>query len=152
MTVQILPPQALQQQLQTAEKICHQNNKKLTPIRRTVLELLIQAQHSLKAYELLERMQNIYPGAAPPTVYRALDFLTEMGLIHRIDAVNAWTACVNAAGKPHDLFIVCTQCRQVVEIHAPELSHKIAQCIAQAGFQFTQNDTELRALCIQCAA
>lgn len=150
MTVKVLAPQALQQQLKTAERLCMQRNQRLTPLRRTVLELLLRANRSLRAYELLEQMQQIHPGAAPPTVYRALDFLTEQGLIHRIDALNAWTACVDAEGKPHDLFIICTQCGQVAEVHAPELSQQIAHCIAQAGFRFAQSDTELRALCTQC--
>lgn len=150
MTVKVLAPQALQQQLKTAERLCLQRNQRLTPLRRTVLELLLRADRSLRAYELLEQMRQIHPGAAPPTVYRALDFLTEQGLIHRIDALNAWTACVDAEGKPHDLFIVCTQCGQVAEVHAPELSRQIAHCIAQAGFHFAQSDTELRALCTQC--
>src|SRR5699024_11571323 len=133
MTVQVLAPPALQAQLKIAEQICRQRKKRLTPLRRTVLELLIRAERSLKAYELLELMQEIHPGTAPPTGYRALDFLTEEGLIHRIDAVNAWTACVHAAGAPHDLFVVCTECRQVAELHAPELSQQIAQCTALAG-------------------
>ena len=150
MTVQVLTPPALQAQLKIAEQICRQRKKRLTPLRRTVLELLIRAERSLKAYELLELMQEIHPGTAPPTVYRALDFLTEQGLIHRIDAVNAWTACVDAAGAPHDLFVVCTECRQVVELHAPELSRQIAQCIALAGFGFAEQETELRALCSDC--
>lgn len=150
MTVKVLAPQALQQQLKTAERLCAQRNRRLTPLRRTVLELLIRADRSLKAYELLEQMQRVHPGAAPPTVYRALDFLTEQGLVHRIDSLNAWIACVDVEGKPHDLFIICTQCGQVAEIHAPELSQQIAHCIVQAGFQFAQGDTELRALCTQC--
>ena|SRR5690625_1095641 len=150
MTVKVLAPQALQQQLKTAERLCMQRNQRLTPLRRTVLELLLRANRSLRAYELLEQMQQIHPGAAPPTVYRALDFLTEQGLIHRIDALNAWTACVDAEGKPHDLFIICTQCGQVAEVHAPKLSQQIAHCIAQAGFRFAQSDTELRALCTEC--
>ncbi len=150
MTVQVLTPPALHAQLKIAEQICRERNTRLTPLRRTVLELLIRAERSLKAYELLEQMQAVHPGAAPPTVYRALDFLTEQGLIHRIDAVNAWTACVDAAGVPHDLFIVCTECRQVVELHAPELSQQIAQCISSAGFGLSKQETELRAVCQDC--
>src|SRR5699024_2326873 len=150
MSVQVLAPPALQAQLKIAEQICRQRKKRLTPLRRTVLELLIRAGRSLRAYELLERMQEIHPGTAPPTVSRALDCSTEPGLIHRIDAVNAWTACVDAAGAPHDLFVVCTECRQVVELPAPELSRQIAQCIALAGFGFAEQETELRALCSDC--
>src|SRR5690625_1756835 len=113
MTVQVLTPPALQAQLKIAEQICRQRNKRLTPLRRTVLEMLIRANRRPQAYELLERMQDVHPGAAQPTVYRALDFLTEQGLIHRIDAVNAWSACVDAAGAPHGLFLVWLECRQV---------------------------------------
>lgn len=152
MTIRVLTPQALQAQLHTAERLCKQRNKRLTPLRRKVLELLIRAERGLKAYELLEQIQADHPNAAPPTVYRALDFLTEQELIHRLDAVNAWSACVDAAGKPHDLFVVCTNCRQVVELHAPDLSEQLAHCIALAGFSFDAQETELRALCNDCVA
>src|SRR5690625_7119145 len=108
MTVQVLTPPALQAQLKIAEQICRQRNKRLTPLRRTVLEMLIRANRSLKAYELLERMQDVHPGAAPPTVYRALDFLTEQGLIHRIDPANARTACGDDARARRDPFAVRT--------------------------------------------
>lgn len=150
MTVHILTPPAIQKQLKTAERLCAQRKKRLTPIRRTVLELLIRAQRSLRAYELLEQIQTLHPKAAPPTVYRALDFLTEQGLAHRLEAINAWTACVDAAGQPHDLLVICNQCGQVVEIHAPQLSAQIAQCIDQAGFAARPFETELRALCTDC--
>src|SRR5690606_12796407 len=77
----------------TAQKLCESRGKRLTPTRRKVLEILLHHGRSLKAYELLEHMRDVQQGAAPPTVYRALDFLVEEGLVHRLDAINAWTAC-----------------------------------------------------------
>ncbi|HRL20572.1 Fur family transcriptional regulator [Alcaligenes sp. SDU_A2] len=151
MPVHILTPHAIEHQLATAEQLCLQRGKRLTSIRRQVLEILIQAQRSLKAYELLDRVREFQPGAKPPTVYRALDFLTEEGLIHRLDAVNAWTACVDAGGHPHDLLIVCIQCGTVVELCAPALSQKLADCVREAGFALSGHETELRALCQRCA-
>src|SRR5690554_7287313 len=150
MPIHVLTPQAIEQQLQNAEQLCKQRQKRLTPIRKQVLELLIRAQRSLKAYELLDQIKTIQPNAAPPTVYRALDFLTEEGLIHRLDAINAWTACVDVAGEPHDLLVVCTQCGAVAEMRAPRLSEQINDCILQAGFALASPETELRAVCLQC--
>ncbi len=152
MPVHILTPTAIEDQLATAEQLCLERGKRLTSIRRQVLEILIQAQRSLRAYELLDLVREFQPGAKPPTVYRALDFLTEEGLIHRLDAVNAWTACVDAGGHPHDLLIVCTQCGTVVELCAPALSKKLADCVRDAGFALSGHETELRGLCQRCVA
>jgi Fur family zinc uptake transcriptional regulator len=139
-------------QLNTAESLCLQRGKRLTPIRRKVLEILLQQQRSLKAYELLDEIRQVQPGAAPPTVYRALDFLIEEGLIHRLDAINAWTACLDAAGEPHDLLVICTQCGAVAEFSDPVLSRQLAEKVAGAGFVLANHETELRALCEKCHA
>ncbi len=143
-------PTALASQLDTAESLCRSRGKRLTPIRRKVLEILLRQQRSLKAYELLEEIRPAQAGAAPPTVYRALDFLVEEGLIHRLDAINAWTACLDAAGTPHDLLVICTGCGAVAELSDPALSLQLAQKVAQAGFTLSTHETELRALCRQC--
>ncbi len=150
MPVHILTPQALEQQLATAEQLCMERGKRLTAIRKQVLEILLQAQRSLKAYELLDMIRSTLPGATPPTVYRALDFLTEEGLIHRLDAVNAWTACVDAGGHPHDVLVVCTECGTVAELSAPALSHTLADYVADAGFSMGTHEIELRAICNPC--
>lgn len=143
-------PQSVGEQLNLAESLCEQRGRRLTPIRRKVLELLLRQGRSLKAYELLEAMRAEHPGAAPPTVYRALDFLTEEGLIHRLDAVNAWMACHDAAGEPHDLLVVCTGCGAVAEVSDPMMSQQLAERVALTGFALATKETEIRALCPQC--
>lgn len=143
-------PASIAKRLDTAEKLCLQRGKRLTPIRRMVLEILLQQRRGVKAYELLDEIRRVQPGAAPPTVYRALDFLIEEGLIHRLDAVNAWSACLDAGGERHDLLVICTQCGAVAEFSDPELSRILAQKVASAGFVLTDHETELRALCGKC--
>ncbi|NYT62619.1 transcriptional repressor [Alcaligenaceae bacterium] len=143
-------PSAVTATLRTAESLCLQRGKRLTPIRRKVLEILLTQQRSLKAYELLELIRNVQHGATPPTVYRALDFLVDEGLAHRLDAINAWTACLDAAGERHDLLVVCTQCGAVAELSDPELSSQLASKVASAGFMLSGHETELRALCGKC--
>lgn len=141
---------AHEHQLQLAQALCEQRGKRLTPIRRKVLEILLDEHRSLKAYELLERIRNAQPGAAPPTVYRALDFLVEEGLVHRLDAINAWTACQDAAGQPHDILVVCTDCGAVAELSDPGLSRELAKRVHDAGFALATHETELRAVCKPC--
>ncbi|SAI67197.1 cation uptake regulatory protein [Bordetella ansorpii] len=143
-------PDAVSEQLALAETLCAERGRRLTPIRRKVLELLLRHGRSLKAYELLEAMRAVHPGAAPPTVYRALDFLMEEGLVHRLDAVNAWSACHDAAGAPHDLLVVCTRCGAVAELSDPVMSRQLAERVARTGYALATHETEIRALCPQC--
>jgi Fur family zinc uptake transcriptional regulator len=143
-------PSSVATQLSTAESLCQERGKRLTPIRRKVLEILLQQQRSLKAYELLDEVRRVQSGAVPPTIYRALDFLVEEGLVHRLDAINAWAACMDAAGTPHDLLVVCTRCGAVAELSDPVMSRRLAEKVAGAGFVLASHETELRALCRQC--
>ncbi len=136
--------------LAVADQLCAERGRRLTPIRRTVLELLLRSGRSLKAYELLEEMRAHHPGSAPPTVYRALEFLVDEGLIHRLDAVNAWTACQHAEGKPHDLLVVCTCCGTVAELSDPEINRLLAERIGHTGYVLATHETEIRAVCPQC--
>ncbi|HLS51445.1 MAG TPA: Fur family transcriptional regulator [Burkholderiaceae bacterium] len=145
-----LTPAQIKAQLKTAEQLCLRRNKRLTPMRRKVLQILLQHGRSLKAYELLEEVRKDHTNAAPPTVYRALDFLVDEGLIHRLDAVNAWTACLDADGEPHNVLIVCTECGVVAELSDPPLSHQLSHTAKQAGFIMANPETELRALCTPC--
>lgn len=147
-----LSSRAISARLRTAELLCSEHGRRLTPIRRQVLQILLQHQRSLKAYELLEQMRLHHPGAAPPTVYRALDFLVETGLAHRLDATNAWTACHDAGGDPHDLLVVCTDCGAVAEVSDPDLNRQLADKVAKTGFTLSTHETELRALCQRCQA
>ncbi|TAM82895.1 MAG: transcriptional repressor [Candidimonas sp.] len=145
-----IPSPRLTRQLGTAQALCERRGRRLTPIRRQVLEILLRQRRSLKAYELLDEIRQIQPGAAPPTVYRALDFLVREGLVHRLDAINAWVACPDAAGEPHDLLIVCTHCGAVAQLSDPILSERLAERVAGTGFVLTGHETELRAVCRRC--
>ncbi|HEX7386380.1 MAG TPA: Fur family transcriptional regulator [Castellaniella sp.] len=136
--------------LALAENLCAQRGSRLTPLRRLVLETLLRHPGSLKAYELLDALRPVQPNAAPPTVYRALEFLTAQGLIHRLDALNAWSACTDAGGHPHDVLVVCTRCGSVAELSDPSLSEQLTQCVAQAGYVLDGHLTELKGLCPRC--
>ncbi|NEN76611.1 transcriptional repressor [Pelistega sp. NLN82] len=146
-------PHSIEQSLAEANSLCMARGKRLTPIREQVLTLMLKNGRGLKAYELLEQMQAIHPSSKPATIYRALEFLEEEGFIHRLDAINGWTACQHIhedAHQHHDLLAVCTECGTVQEISAPEINQQLKNLLQAVGFSQNAPQTEIRATCPNC--
>jgi Fur family zinc uptake transcriptional regulator len=138
--------------LTLADEYCRERGEKLTPIRRKVLELLLNSGRATKAYSLLDEMRQIHPGSAPPTVYRALDFLLSAGLVHRIESINAFTVCHDLTQCQHGILVVCQQCGSVTELHQPKLRQALVTQIEDAGYRLASDEIELKGLCAACQA
>ncbi|MEC5408667.1 Fur family transcriptional regulator [Paraburkholderia sp. MPAMCS5] len=138
--------------LALAEEYCRERGEKLTPIRRKVLELLLNSGRATKAYSLLDDMRQIHPGSAPPTVYRALDFLLSAGLVHRIESINAFTVCHDLTQCQHGILVVCQQCGNVTELHQPKLRQALVAQIEDAGYRIASDEIELKGVCSACQA
>ncbi|MCK4623171.1 MAG: transcriptional repressor [Desulfuromonadales bacterium] len=135
--------------LSIAEKLCRQQGQRFTIIRRRVLELVWQQHKPVGAYELLEMLQQ-NGRTAPPTVYRALDFLQQMGLVHRIESLNAYVGCTHP-GVPHDgQFLICESCKALVELDAASISSAIEQSALESGFETHRQTVEILGLCPNC--
>src|SRR5579872_6651908 len=93
--------------LDRAASLCVQRGARLTEIRRQVLELVWRNHAPIGAYDILGAMQDGHRGAAPPTVYRALDFLMEQGLVHRIESLNAYVGCDRPEQAHVSQFLIC---------------------------------------------
>jgi Fur family zinc uptake transcriptional regulator len=136
-----------------AEAMCIANKERLTPIRRRVLEALLASHAPLGAYELIDRLAA--PGArpAPITVYRALDFLREQGLVHRIESRNAFIACVHnhATGDPV-VFLICEKCGAVGEAASAAVADTIKNASRAAGFTPKTPVIEISGICVNCKA
>tara|TARA_R110000868_G_scaffold78129_2_gene223190 strand:+ start:10269 stop:10739 length:471 start_codon:yes stop_codon:yes gene_type:complete len=113
--------------LAAADALCSRQGERLTPVRRRVLELVLTADRPVKAYDLLEALKPGPGSAKPPTVYRALDFLIGLGLVHKVEALNAFVGCTTVHTHSDgcaELFI-CTHCGAVEERHgAPVSTHR----------------------------
>lgn len=136
--------------LATATALCQRRGARLTDIRRRVLEMIWESHQPVTAYDLLSRLSQERGRTAPPTVYRALDFLSAQGLIHRLESLNAFIGC-NRADHSHDaLFLICTGCGEVAEQAEPGLDALLARLADGRGFQVEQRVVELRGLCPDC--
>jgi Fur family transcriptional regulator, zinc uptake regulator len=145
-------PASSEAALALADEYCRERGEKLTPIRRKVLELLLNSGRATKAYSLLDDMRQIHPGSAPPTVYRALDFLLAAGLVHRIESINAFTVCHDLTQCQHGMLVVCQQCGSVAELHQPKLREALIAQVEHAGYRLAGEEIELKGLCAACQA
>lgn len=136
--------------MQRAEQRCEERGLRLTAIRRRVLELIWENHRPTKAYDLLNAISAERGGAAPPTVYRALDFLLDAGLVHKIESLNAFVGCDAGHGEGHPKFLICRDCERVAEIPSPEIDSAIAREAERAGFAVDQETIEIGGLCGSC--
>lgn len=136
--------------LETAEAECKRRGARLTEVRRRVLELVWQSHAPVGAYALLENLGREGFCAAPPTVYRALDFLLAHGLIHRIERLNAFMGC-SRPGVPHaGQFLLCTGCGAAAELNDPAIDAAVSAAASRLGFTLTGQTVEADGLCPAC--
>lgn len=136
--------------LDRADAACRARGASLTAIRREVLELLYRSPTGVKAYDLLARIKEARPGASPPTVYRALDFLIEQGLAHKIGRMNLFVACQHTSHPIPSLFLVCPKCAGVTELQERSVMSALSNSLAEAGHRLESPEVEISALCPKC--
>jgi len=136
--------------LQRARKVCEENKVRLTPIREKVLLLVWQSHNPLGAYDILPMLSENGKVAAPPTVYRALDFLVAQGLVHRIASLNAFVGCSISSDQHVSQFLLCRKCGVAIEIVAPAITKAITHNADQYGFQIDNESIEISGLCQCC--
>ncbi|CAM3215971.1 Fur family transcriptional regulator, zinc uptake regulator [Paracoccus aminovorans] len=136
--------------LRRAEAQARDEGVRLTPVRRRALEILLESHRAMGAYEVLERLSAEGFGKQPPVAYRALDFLVEQGLAHRVQRLNAYAACLSAERDHSPAFLICRGCEQVAEADSPELRAALADLSAAAGFRIERRTVELLGLCARC--
>ena len=137
--------------LRKAEQLCLERGAQLTPIRHKVLELIWESHEAVKAYDLLERIKPFNDSAKPATVYRALDFLIEQRLIHRVESMNAFIGCNHVEGRHDLLLLICERCRQIEERPAKPVMESLAQELEQAGFAAQRKSIEIHGICKHCS-
>ena len=134
-----------------ARQLCEARGVRLTSLREQVLELVWQSHQPLGAYTLMDMLAKASTRQiAPPTVYRALDFLLEEGLIHRINSLNAFIGCPSPSQKHQSHFLICQNCKVAVELDSPQLDQNLSNIAAESGFTVFSHNVEINGLCPAC--
>ena len=137
--------------LRQAEAICNGRGQKFTPIRRQVLQAMLATHRPLGAYEIIDALAGHMARPAPITVYRALDFLMENGLVHRIESRNAFLACAHNHDTTSTVaFLICDRCGSVGEIPAGPVADSISDAVRATGFAPKLSVVEISGTCGHC--
>lgn len=136
--------------LQSAEEICRRAGARLTRLRRSILLLVLSAERPLTAYEILDLLRPKDPSATPAGVYRSLDFLTELGLVHRIESAKSFVACAMPDHTHPSQMLVCRRCGTVVETEDSRVARATENLGRRLGFALDRNTMEFVGLCSSC--
>lgn len=123
----------------------------MTPVRRKVLELLLQEHRALGAYAILDLLREAGFGSQPPVAYRALDFLVEHGFVHKVERLNAFVACAHPGLSHSPAFMICRLCDAVAEARSAPSKGELGDAARAAGFQIERTVVEAEGLCPSCA-
>lgn len=134
------------------EGACARRDLRLTPLRRDVLELLAESKAPVKAYQLLDLLRARHPNAAPPTVYRALDFMLDNGFIHKLESISSYISCPHPAVEHQVPFLICDNCASAVEVCDPRVAELIEAQASALGFHAHGHTLEVHGICAACAA
>jgi Fur family zinc uptake transcriptional regulator len=135
-----------EQLMAAAKQICDTQGRRFTPLREHVFSLVASHGAPIKAYDLLDKLKPELGSPKPPTVYRALEFLQGLGLVHRVEALNAYVACDHSLGGHVAEFFICENCESLQERHAND--H--VDCVPK-GFQIRRSVIEHYGVCAKCA-
>jgi Fur family zinc uptake transcriptional regulator len=136
--------------IRSAEQLCHSRGVQLTPIRKRTLELIWSNHKASKAYDLLDQLKPELDSAKPTTVYRALDFLLEQGLIHRVESLNAFVGCHCSATHHEQILLICSKCHEVEELPVDQSLSSLDLRLKELDFLAQHKTLEIHGLCQEC--
>ena len=140
----------IETRLDRAAAVAARRGARLTELRRQVLGLILQADGPVTAYQLLDRLKETRKGAVPPTIYRALDFLLGERLIHKVERLNAFIACIEGGRSHPAQFLICGACGAVTEIEDRAAARALEEAAEQQGFHARNAVVEIEGICAAC--
>jgi len=138
------------QAMQSALQECKKQGLRLTTIRQQVLEIIWASHNPIGAYDVLQQLQQAGHKPAPPTAYRALDFLVAAKLVHRVESLNAYIGCPSPGATHQCQFYICSECGHVAELNSPEVANALQSGAKELGFKGVQPVIEVHGVCNSC--
>lgn len=136
--------------MESADALCATRGARLTPLRRRVLEVVWRSHTPVGAYEVMEALRSERGSVAPPTVYRALDFLIGQGLVHRLASLSAYIGCATPAERHVGQFLICRACQETLEATGGGAGEAIEDSARRMDFAIERVAIEVHGVCAAC--
>lgn len=138
------------QALEAAVAQCEAQGLRLTKVRKQVLEIIWGSHNPIGAYDVLQSLQKSGHKPAPPTAYRAIDFLVSAKLIHRIESLNSYIGCPAPNANHQCQFYICTVCGHIAEVSSKAVADALSAGAQELGFDSQQPVIEVHGVCKGC--
>jgi Fur family zinc uptake transcriptional regulator len=140
-----------QQLLQQAKQACEARGARFTSAREQVFLLLAKRKNAIGAYDLLDELKSTDASAKPATIYRALDFLSKQGFVHKIESINAFVLCHHFSECSHPVqLLICDLCGYIEEIQSNEFDTALRHMADANGFAISHQIVEAHGQCHAC--
>ena len=134
-----------------AQQACRKKGARLTKTREQVFLLLAKQQGAVGAYDLLDELKKLDSAATPATIYRALDFLSKQGFVHKIESINAFVMCHHFGDCNHPVqLLICDECGHVEEIQSNNFDLALRSMAETNGFTISHQIVEAHGHCSTC--
>ena len=137
--------------IKNAINFCKDNGHRVTNPRIEVLKIISKSKKPIKAYDILEKLGKKIINPKPPTVYRAIEFWEKFNFVHKIESLNAFTACEADHLHEGSQFLICDDCGVAIESHLCDLPNILKQISKQNTFKTLRWKLEISGLCNQCS-
>ena len=145
-------PQSITAAISQAKLLCKNNNVRLTPSREQVLTIVWLSHYPLGAYQIQDELSNLLnKQIAPPTVYRALAFLIDNGLVHKLTSLNAYVGCPFPNSEHSNMFLICKGCGRVAEVVHLPTNETVQDVCSKTKFGFDAQHIEVFGTCSNCS-
>ena len=146
-------PQSITAAISQAKLVCERNNVRLTLAREEILKIVWLSHQPLGAYQIQDELSKLLSKKiAPPTVYRALAFLIDNGLVHKLTSLNAYVGCPFPNSEHSNIFLICKGCRKVAEVVHLPTNETIQDVCSKTKFGFDAQHIEVFGTCSNCSS
>lgn len=124
---------------------------RLTAPRRAVATLIAEHDGHFTASELEAVARSRRLGISRATLFRALDLLTELGVVERLDLPSGEHAYVPCAPAHHH-HVICSRCGRAADVEDSGVAEAVAEIARRSGYRIESHRLELFGLCRHCQA
>jgi Fur family zinc uptake transcriptional regulator len=127
-----------------------EQNKSVGKNDKPVLNLLLSNHGAFTAYDIAETLSNKVKRLRPIQIYRSLEKLIALGVVHRLATRNSFIACYETGVCATSQFLICTKCENVEEIGSQRLDQEIQDSANKKNFTIISKNVEVLGLCSKC--
>lgn len=123
---------------------------RMTGPRQTIVEWVAPRPDTFSAQDVVDGLHAHDAGIGRATVFRTLDLLAELDVLHRIHNEGGHHLFAVCAEHRHHHHFRCLSCGVVQAVEAPGVESEIERLAAGASFEVLDHVLELVGLCAAC--